>query len=293
VHLEAQARERFAQHRDDFLEVGRELGSQRLPVVGLADIDALVHAREITLSNLLKALWRDGFQILGRHVRSPAGSGMVIQSLECYTTFVERPKTRREIAAEATRHAIVEAAARLFQVYGYQATSVGRIAEEAGVAVQTIYNSVGSKRDVLSRVLDFAATGERAPAPALLREQAEKATEPRQIIDDMVEYWRGGLERTAPVFKVIRQAAALDPEVADLELQRAEQRLRNYGHAARILAERGALRHGLTEEDAAAAIFAVGHPDLYRFLVADEGWPQDRWAAWARDALEASLLGAP
>jgi hypothetical protein len=69
--------------------------------------------------------------------------------------------------------------------------------------------------------------------------------------------------------------------------------LRDCGHVARVLAERDALRPGLSAEDAAAAIFAVGHPDLYHFLVADEGWPQDRWAAWARGALRASLLRAP
>ena len=65
--------------------------------------------------------------------------------------------------------------ARLFLEHGYQATSIGRIAAEAGVAVQTIYNAVGSKRDLLSRVLDFAAAGERSPVPVpqFMREQAE------------------------------------------------------------------------------------------------------------------------
>ena len=38
--------------------------------------------------------------------------------------------------------------------------------------------------------------------------------------------------------------------VAELERQRAEQRLRNYGSAARILDERGALRPGLSRDDA-------------------------------------------
>jgi hypothetical protein len=92
------------------------------------------------------------------------------------------------------------------------------------------------------------------------------------------------------VFRVIRQAAALDPEVAALERQRAEQRLRNYGIAARILAERGALRDGLTPDDAAAIIFSLGHPDQYHFLVHEHGWPVKRWAEWVRSALVAALL---
>ena len=68
-------------------------------------------------------------------------------------------KTRQQIAAEETQRVIVEAAARLFLERGYHRTSIGQIAQEAGVAVQTIYNSIGSKRDLLSRVLDFAAAG--------------------------------------------------------------------------------------------------------------------------------------
>jgi AcrR family transcriptional regulator len=201
-------------------------------------------------------------------------------------------KTRRQIAAEETRRAIVEAAHALFLERGYQATSIGAVAAQAGVAVQTIYNSVGSKRNLLSRVLDHAAAGERAPTPVpvFMRDQAEHVPEPQAVIDQLVEFWRGGLERTAPVFQVIRQAAALDPEVAALELQRAEQRLRNYGIAARILAERGALREGLTPDDAAAVIFTLGHPDQYRFLVNKQGWPVARWAEWVRSALMAALL---
>jgi AcrR family transcriptional regulator len=158
--------------------------------------------------------------------------------------------------------------------------------------VQTIYNSVGSKRDLLSRVLDYAAAGERAPTPVpvFMREQAEREPDPRAIIDQLVEFWRGGLERITPVFRVIRQAAALDPEVAALERQRAEQRLSNYGIAAHILAERGALRDGLTPDDAAAIIFNLGHPSQYHFLVHEQGWPVERWTEWVRSALIAALL---
>jgi len=201
-------------------------------------------------------------------------------------------KTRQQIAAEETQRAIVEAAARLFSEQGYHATSIGRIASEAGVAVQTIYNSVGSKRDILSRVLDFAAAGERAPVPVpqFMREGAEREPDPRRIVAQLIEFWRDALPRTAPVFRIIREAAAADPEVAALERARTAQRLTNYGHAARLLSRRNALRSGLTIEQAAAAIFAIGHPETYRALVLDGGWADDDWAAWAQAALEASLL---
>ena len=201
-------------------------------------------------------------------------------------------KTRQQIAAEETQRAIVEAAAQLFAEQGYHATSIGRIASEAGVAVQTIYNSVGSKRDILSRVLDLAAAGERAPVsvPQFMREETEREPDPRRIIAQLIEFWRDALPRTAPVFRIIREAAAADPGVAALERARTAQRLTNYGHAARLLAQRNALQSGLTIEQAAAAIFAIGHPETYRALVLDGDWTDDDWAAWAQAALETSLL---
>jgi AcrR family transcriptional regulator len=205
---------------------------------------------------------------------------------------VNEVKTRTQISAEATQRAIVEAAARLFAEHGYHATSIGRIATEAGVAVQTIYNSIGSKRDLLSRVLDFAAAGERAPVPVpqFMQEQAEREPDPRKIIAQLVDFWRGAFPRTAPVFRVIREAAAADPEIAALERARAAQRLNGYRKAATLLAERGVLRSGLTIDHAAAAIFAIGHTDTYRALVIDGDWDDDAWADWAKATIEAALL---
>jgi hypothetical protein len=107
----------------------------------------------------------------------------------------------------------------------------------------------------------------------------------------MVEFWRSAFPRTAPVFRVIREVAAVDDEIAELERVRAAQRLSNYGIAARLLAERGALRPGLTIEGAAAAIFAIGHPETYRALVSDGDWDDDQWCAWVQQSLENALLG--
>jgi AcrR family transcriptional regulator len=207
---------------------------------------------------------------------------------------MEPVKTRRQFAAEETQRVVVEAASRLFLEHGYHATSIGRIASEAGVAVQTIYNAVGSKRDLLSRVLDFAAAGERAPVPVpqFMREQAESEPDPRRMIAQLVEFWRGALPRTAPVFRIIREAAVSDPEIAVLERDRAAQRLRNYRQAARLLADRDALRPGLTIDAAAAAIFALGHSETYRVLVVDGEWDDGAWADWLQATLEAALLGS-
>jgi AcrR family transcriptional regulator len=201
-------------------------------------------------------------------------------------------KSRQQIAAEETQRVIVDAAAELFLERGYTATSVAQIAAAAGVAVQTIYNSVGSKSALLSRVLDHAAAGERAPAPVatFMREQAEAESDPGRILDQLVTFWATALSRTAPVFRVIRQAAATDPEAAALEAQRAAQRLRNYRIAAQLLRDRGGLRKDLSLDQAAAVIFAIGHPEAYRALVLEGSWSERRWSDWASSTLKAALL---
>jgi AcrR family transcriptional regulator len=206
--------------------------------------------------------------------------------------LVVRVNDRRAIAAEGTQRVIVEAASHLFIERGYHAATLSGIASEAGVAIQTIYNSIGSKRDVLSKVLDYAAAGEHAPtlAPIFVLAQTEKEPDPRKVLDQLVDFWRQSRARTAPFYKVLRQAAALDQEAADLELARAEERLRSYRTGAVLLAERGALREGLSIDDAAAIFHATGHPDVYRFLVIEQKWTADRWASWVRSSLEAGLL---
>lgn len=189
-------------------------------------------------------------------------------------------KPRQQIAAEQTQQAIVRAASGLFFERGYHGTSIARIAAEAGVAVQTIYNSVGSKRDLLERVLDSAPPGDGPP----------EARDAAELVEQVVELWRRALPMTAPVFRVIREAAAVDPDVAVLERKRRDRRLADYERTAEGLEQRGALRPGLTVRRAAATMFAVGHPDVYRALVLEGPWDQTLWATWARSTLKAALL---
>lgn len=56
------------------------------------------------------------------------------------------------IKGEQTRTAILEAAHDLFITQGYSATSMRRIAQEAGIALGGIYNHFASKEDIFSAV---------------------------------------------------------------------------------------------------------------------------------------------
>src|SRR5260370_22616470 len=67
----------------------------------------------------------------------------------------------------ATRRLIVDAARGLFARYGYGATSIAQITSEAGVAVPTIYASVGTNLHLLellnNRIEEDAGVGGLIP----------------------------------------------------------------------------------------------------------------------------------
>src|SRR5947209_9675697 len=78
--------------------------------------------------------------------------------------------SRRQAQAQQTQRQLVEAARRLFMERGYTGTTIEQIAREAGVAVETVYATFGSKRAVLARLLNVSVRGDDGPAPLLERE---------------------------------------------------------------------------------------------------------------------------
>ena len=202
--------------------------------------------------------------------------------------------TRRTVAAEATRRHVVATAGRLFLERGYLATRVDDLAREAGVAVQTIYNSVGPKPTLLSAYLDLLAAGEEAPTPvpAFMERRTREAPNAAARIALLADWFADVNRRTAALWQVLAQAAAADPAIAALATSRALQRLRNYGKGMAIMGQLGELRPGLEPEQAAALVWSVGHPQTYQLLVGDAGWPPGRYRDWVAETLARALLAA-
>jgi AcrR family transcriptional regulator len=205
---------------------------------------------------------------------------------------VDRRRARGELLVQASRREILEAAHRLFVERGYVATSIPAIAAEAGVAVQTIYNTVGSKREVLGGVIELAVRGPRYPATPsqTVGERIRAASEPGLIVELLVDWLAEAHGRSAAIYVAIREAAAVDAEAAELEQALADERFGRYGDAARELTRRDGLRAGLTRDQAAATIWTLGHPDTYRYLTQRRGWSARRYRRWLTDALTAALV---
>lgn len=199
---------------------------------------------------------------------------------------------RREAQAEATRREIIDAAAALFVRRGYAGTTLEAIADAAGVAVQTIYNSIGSKARLLSAALDVAAAGDHGPDGVVEREVRRGADvrDPRAYIAGAADSVARRLARAVPLLLVVSGAASTDPEIAALESRSRSQRFAGLTRLAAELSHRDGLRAGLTVEGAAARVWALASPDAFRYLVLERGWSLPRYRRWLEDALASALL---
>ena len=78
------------------------------------------------------------------------------------TSSTNPPVGLRERKKQRTRQAIVEAATRLFAENGYAETTLAEVAEEAEVALSTIFNYFPGKPDIVFAVLDVLIASARA-----------------------------------------------------------------------------------------------------------------------------------
>ncbi|HXH59352.1 hypothetical protein [Iamia sp.] len=68
------------------------------------------------------------------------------------------------------------------------------------------------------------------------------------------------------------------------------QRLTAFGLFAQLLADRHALKPGLSVGEATDLVFALNSIEVYLLLTATQGWTPERWEQWLAPALVASLL---
>ncbi len=193
--------------------------------------------------------------------------------------------TRRLAQAAQTRIDVLTAARELFPERGYAGTTISEIATAAGVAVETIYRSFGSKAALFRGVLEAAIAGgaERAAMPPEQRPAVRKMAEepdPRHVLELHAATQPGIHARSGPYDRVLREAASADPDLADVWRQLEAQRLTGMRRLAQRLHDLGALRPGLSVEKARDILWTVNSYAVYDLLVVQRGWPPERYRDW-------------
>lgn len=202
-------------------------------------------------------------------------------------------RRRRERAQEerrSTRLRVVEAARRLFLTRGYVATTMAEIAQEAGVALQSVYTAGRSKADLLHLVADLAVAGddqeimllERPGFAAIASESS--AEQQVQMIADLIV---ATLERLAPVWVAYREAAAVDATAAANLVAAHRRRNETFAGMIRMLPEDRLRR---SSEDSTDTAWAIGSIDVFLLLRSIRGWDVTQYAEWLRRTLVDQLL---
>ncbi|GLY66387.1 TetR/AcrR family transcriptional regulator [Amycolatopsis taiwanensis] len=198
----------------------------------------------------------------------------------------------RAAKTAANRTKMLAAARELFTTRGYAQTTMKAIADQAGMAVQTLYFTFATKRAILSELLDVEIAGDTEPIATMDRPwfAAAVAAPPAEQIRLQVAEAGTIYARVSPLLEVIRSAAATDPELAELWRTNITQRHLVQLRLAEALATKTHLRAGITVARAAEVALAVLAPETYWLLVHERGWTNAEWESWATDALTLQLL---
>jgi AcrR family transcriptional regulator len=198
----------------------------------------------------------------------------------------KRPN-RREVAAAETRREILLTARRLFAEHGYTNTSVHQIAEESGVAVQTIYSSIGPKAALVLALNDLVDA--EANVSGLAAEMGQENV-PHQLIAKGVHLTRQLNERCGDLIRVLLSAEAAEPEAAAAVADGMRRHQQGANRMANRLGSLGALRAGMNAQHAGAVFAMMTSPANWLQLTQNAGWSFDEAEAWLTDSLSRLLL---
>ncbi|MEU4253730.1 TetR/AcrR family transcriptional regulator [Amycolatopsis sp. NPDC026612] len=194
----------------------------------------------------------------------------------------------RERHAQDTRQAILDAAAALFAERGYARTTVAAVAEAAGVAVNTVYTSVGGKPALVTALTEDGARDEVAVRTA---REVTGCTDAREVVRLVARNTGSVQQRRQRILAILMDNRTADEDVAaaaDLAIRATRARL---DVAAGRLVELGGLRPGLDRDRVGQILWFYFGFESWRTMWTF-GWGLDQAAEWLAEQAESALLGA-
>jgi AcrR family transcriptional regulator len=201
--------------------------------------------------------------------------------------------TRRQVQARQTRQQIADAARELFSQRGYAGATIEAIAQEAGVAPETVYSVFGSKRKLLAYLLDISIGGDDTPIPMLERPAPQaifQENDPRQQLRMLARNIGAVTDRVAPIFEIMRIAAKTEPEIADLLQQMLKQRWQNMEVVIQHVVANGPLRERIATAQATDIVWTLMSAEVFLLLTVGRSWSKEQYCEWLADSLIRLLL---
>jgi len=195
--------------------------------------------------------------------------------------------SRRKEYAEATRHAIVDAARKLFSKKGYFSTKVDDIAALARVSPATVYAVSAGKQGLLRTLMDIWTTAPVVETTVLGIEELDDS----EAIVRLVAATVCGMRREyGDIIRVILNTAPHDSEVAGTLATATSRYREGLIRIGRRLVHLGALRKGVDLTEAVDVLwFYFGYSGLFT-LVDDNDWSYERAEKWLCEEASRALL---
>jgi AcrR family transcriptional regulator len=191
--------------------------------------------------------------------------------------------------ATATRRRIAAAALELFAGNGFAGTTVAAIADRAGVSVQTVYATFGTKgaivRSLLSQMEEDAGAQE-------WRARIAEDSDPGSKLMAFARWTCAMLSSSSAVIAAA-EGAASDPAILQLRAEGDQHRRQALEGLVSVIAEGGALREAISQETAVDRAWMLTGVDLYFAATAGCGWADDEYAEWLATVLQEQLLARP
>jgi AcrR family transcriptional regulator len=197
--------------------------------------------------------------------------------------------------APTASNKILDAALKLFVTRGYPATTVDAIAQEARVAVQTVYFSFRTKANILKQLVDTYVgpdTPTATPRPAWIIDALAEPDPARQL-EIQIKATASTYRRIASLLNVLHRGSDTDPAVAELWRTNQEQRRTLQRELVTSLRRKGGLPPKMRVGQATDISYAILGPELFHLLVTERGWSIPAWERWTSHILRHELLHTP
>jgi AcrR family transcriptional regulator len=196
---------------------------------------------------------------------------------------------RRRAMAADTRAAVFAAATELFATRGWSGTGMRDVARAAGVSVETVYAAVGTKSDLLLRVIDIGIVGDDEPVPLAERAEFRALGEGDRAtrVAAVGRLIAASNRRIAALNRTFAHAASGDAELADRYRQNQETQRQAYRDGLRLVLGRR------PAADLVDGVWALGGHDVYLQLVEHAGWTPAKYERWISQRLEQLLTPLP
>jgi AcrR family transcriptional regulator len=168
------------------------------------------------------------------------------------------------------------------------------VADAAGVAVQTVYFTFHTKAELLQACYERGVLGENDPLPPQRQAwylEMLAATVAGECIRHFVE-GNGTIASRVAVLDDVVRSATHEPDAA--AVRKRSERLRREGYRAIVehVEARFGLRDDVDTDTATDLLLTFAGPAVYRTLVVDYGWPQEKYVDWVARTLAETLLPA-